>query len=156
MSALNELGLQYMKIKKLDKAEESLRQAVKIAPEAFFPRLNYGILLMQKKDYVKAATELQQAAQKDSSSAAVHFHLGRAFVNLAIYNKAEKELQQAISLGGQDMAEAHRYLAAIYIETRENNRAADELDKYLSFSPKAKDADKIREIIKQLRNPAKN
>jgi len=156
MSALNELGLQYMKIKKLDKAEESLRQAVKIAPEAFFPRLNYGILLLQKKDYVKAATELQQAAQKDSSSAAVHFHLGRAFVNLAIYNKAEKELQQAISMGGQDMAEAHRYLAAIYIETRENNRAADELDKYLSFSPKAKDADKIREIIKQLRGQAKN
>ena len=53
MSALNELGLRCMKVKKLDKAEESLRQAVKIAPEAFTPRLNYGILLIQKKDFVK-------------------------------------------------------------------------------------------------------
>jgi Flp pilus assembly protein TadD len=156
MSALNELGLQYMKIKKLDKAEESLRQAVKIAPDAFLPRLNYGILLLQKKDYVAAATELQRAAQKDNASAAVHFHLGRAFVNMAIYNKAEKELQQALSLGGQDMAEAHRYLGAIYIEMRDSGRAADSLEKYLSFAPKAKDADKIREIIKQLRVPAKN
>lgn len=151
MSALNELGLQYMKIKKLDKAEEALRQAIKIAPEAFPPRLNYGILLLQKKDYVTAATELQRAAQKDSSSAAAHLHLGRAFLYMDIYNKAEKELQQAINLGGHDMAEAHRYLAAIYIETRESSRAADELDKYLSLLPKAKDADKIREIIKQLR-----
>jgi Tfp pilus assembly protein PilF len=156
MSALNELGLQYMKLKKLDKAEESLRQAVKIAPEAFSPRLNYGILLLQKKDYVGAATELQRAAQKDNTSAVAHFHLGRAFVNMSIYNKAEKELQQAISLGGQDMAEAHRYLGAIYIEMRDSIRAAGELEKYLNFSPKAKDADKIREIIKQLRSQAKN
>jgi Tfp pilus assembly protein PilF len=151
MSALNALGLEYMKLKKYDKAEESFRQAVKIAPEAFTPRLNYGILLLQKKDYIAAATELQRAAQKDSSSAAAHLHLGRAFVNLAIYNKAEKELQQAVSIGGADVIEAHRYLAAVYIETRENLRAATELEKYLTLSPAAKDAEKVREIIKQLR-----
>jgi len=151
MSALNELGVLYMRLKKLDKAEESLRQAVKIAPEAFTPRLNFGILLLQKKDYVAAATELQRAAQKDSSSAVAHFHLGRAFINLTVYNKAEKELQQALSLGGHDMTEAHRYLAAVYIETREHQRAATELETYLSLTPKAQDADKIREIIKQLR-----
>ena len=151
MSALNELGLQYMKLKMLDKAEESLRQAIKIAPEAFTPRLNYGILLLQKKSYVEAATELQRATQKDSSNATAHLHLGRAFVNLAIYNKAEKELQQAVSIGGEDVIEAHRYLAAVYIETRESLRAASELEKYLSLSPQAKDAEKIRDIIKQLR-----
>jgi len=151
MSALNELGLQRMKLKQIDKAEEAFRHALKLAPEAFTPRLNYGILLLQKKDYVAAATELQRATQKDSSNATAHLHLGRAFVNLAIYNKAEKELQQAISLGGSEMTEAHRYLAAVYIETRENLRAADQLEKYLSLSPKAKDAEKIRDIIKQLR-----
>jgi len=47
--------------------------------------------------------------------------------------------------------EAHRYLAAVYIETRESLRAASELEKYLSLSPQAKDAEKIRDIIKQLR-----
>lgn len=151
MSALNELGLQYMKLKMLDKAEEALRQAIKIAPEAFTPRLNFGILLLQKKSYAEAATELQRATQKDSSSATAHLHLGRAFVNLAIYNKAEKELQQAVSIGGEDVIEAHRYLAAVYIETRESLRAASELEKYLSLSPQAKDAEKIRNIIKQLR-----
>ena len=55
------------------------------------------------------------------------------------------------------MGEAHRYLEAMaYIEMGESVRAAVELEKYLSLSPKAKDADKIRDIIKQLRSQAKN
>jgi tetratricopeptide (TPR) repeat protein len=154
VAALNELGLQYMRLKKLDKAEEALRQALKLNPEAFAPRLNYGILLLQKKDYVAAATELQHAAQKDSSSAAVHLHLGRAFVNMAIYNKAEKELQQAIRIGGDDAIEAHRYLAAVHIESRNSVAAADELELYLKLAPKAKDAERIRMVIKDLRSQA--
>ncbi len=156
MSALNALGLQYMRLKKLDKAEESLRQALKIAPEAFTPRLNYGILLLQKKDYVAAATELQRATQKDSSSGAAHLHLGKAFVNLAIYNKAEKELKQAISIGGDDAIEAHRYLAAVYIEQQNSVAAASELEVYLKLSPKAADAERIRAVIKDLRSQASN
>ncbi|HSO76761.1 MAG TPA: tetratricopeptide repeat protein [Blastocatellia bacterium] len=156
MSALNELGLQYMRLKKLDKAEESLRQALKIAPEAFTPRLNYGILLLQKKDYAAAATELQRAAQKDSSSAAAHLHLGKAFVNLAIYNKAEKELKQAIGIGGDDAIEAHRYLAAVYIEQQNSIAAANELELYLKLAPTARDAERIRGMIKDLRSQASN
>lgn len=156
MSALNELGLQYMRLKKLDKAEASLRQALRIAPEAFTPRLNYGILLLHKKDYVSAATELQRAAQKDSSSSAAHLHLGKAYVNLAIYNKAEKELKQAISIGGDDAIEAHRYLAAVYIEQQNSVGAANELELYLKLAPKAKDAERIRAMIKDLRSQASN
>ncbi len=156
MSALNELGVQHMRLKQYDRSEEAFQQALKLAPQAFTPHLNYGILLIMKKDFVKAATELQRAAQIDGSSAAAHLNLGKAFVNLAIYNKAEKELQQAIGIGGEESIEAHRYLAAVYIETRESIRAADALEKYLSLSPKAKDADRIRGIIKQLRSQAKN
>src|SRR5204862_7555772 len=99
--ALNELGLQYMRLKEYDKADASLREAVRLAPDAFTPQLNFGILKLQKKDYVTAATMLERAVQKDSSSAAAHFNLGKAFVNLAVYNKAEKELLQAISIGGE-------------------------------------------------------
>jgi Flp pilus assembly protein TadD len=149
--ALNELGLQYMRQKEYDKAEASLRKAVQLAPEAFTPQLNFGILMIQKKDYVTAATTLQRAVQKDSSSSAAHFHLGKALVNLAAYNKAEKELLQAISIGGEYTVEAHRYLGVVYIETRNNARAVEQLEQYLSLAPKAKDADKIREIVSQLR-----
>jgi tetratricopeptide (TPR) repeat protein len=149
--ALNQLGVVYMRLKDYDKAQSALRQALELAPDAFTPQLNFGILMIQKKDYVTAATTLQRAVQKDGSSAAAHFHLGKAFVNLGAYNKAEKELQQAVGIGGDYTVEAHRYLGAVYIETKENARAVEQLEQYLSLAPKAKDADKIREIINQLR-----
>jgi len=156
MSALNELGLHYMRLKQFNKAAESFSHALKIAPEAFTPRLNYGILLLQTKDYKAAVTELDRAVQKDSSSASAHFHLGKALVNVGNYERAEKELRNSISIGGDDVVEAHRFLGAVYIETHKNALAADQLEKYLALAPKAKDSDKIREIIKQLRTQASN
>ncbi len=152
MLALNEMGVQYIKLHKWDKAAESLRSALKLAPNEFAPNLNYGIVLLQMKDFTGAATTLEQALKKDCASASAHFYYGQALTWLGKYDAAEKELQQAIGLNGIEMVEAYRLLGAVYIEKRNNQRAAEELEKYLSLSPKAKDADKIREIIKQLRS----
>jgi Tfp pilus assembly protein PilF len=154
MTALNELGVQYIALKQFKDAAESLRAAIKIGPEAFHPRLNYGIVLLQLKDYKAAAAELQIAVQKDSSSAVAHFQLGRALVNLGNYVAAERFLKQAISIGGPEVVEAHRYLGAVYNEKGDIARAADELDAYLKLAPQAKDADRIRAIVKDLRSQA--
>ncbi|HEY3135047.1 MAG TPA: tetratricopeptide repeat protein [Blastocatellia bacterium] len=154
MTALNELGVQYIALKQFKEAAEALRTAIKIAPEAFHPRLNYGIVLVNLKNYKDAATQLQIAVQKDSSSATAHFYFGRALVSLGSYDAAEKALRQTISIGGEEATEAHRYLGAVYIEKHDSPRAADELEQYLKLAPKAKDADKIRVIIKDLRAQA--
>jgi tetratricopeptide (TPR) repeat protein len=156
MTAFNELGVQYMALKQFKEAAEALRSAIKIGPEAFHPRLNYGIVLLQLKDYKAAAAELQSAVQKDSSSAAAHFQLGRALVNLNNYDGAYKALKQSISIGGDDAIEAHRYLAAVYIEKQNVLAAAYELEVYLKLSPKVKDAERIRAVIKDLRSQASN
>jgi len=154
MTALNELGVQYLALKQYKEAAEALRAAIKIAPEAFHPRLNYGIVLLQLKDYKGALAELQLATQKDSSSAVAHLQLGRALVNVGNYDAAERSLKQSISIGGEDVVEAHRYLAAVYIETQKSQLAADELESYLKLAPKTKDADRIRTMIKELRSQA--
>jgi tetratricopeptide (TPR) repeat protein len=154
MTALNELGVQYMALQEWRKAAEALRAALKIGPEAFHPRLNYGIVLLQLKDYKAAVAELQLAVQKDSSSAVAHFQFGRALVNVGNYDAAERELKQSLSIGGGESAEAHRYLGAVYIEKHDSARAADALEAYLKLAPKAKDADRIRTIVKDLRSQA--
>jgi tetratricopeptide (TPR) repeat protein len=154
MAALNQLGVQYMEVKEWGKAVEALRKAIGIAPEAFHPRLNYGIVLLQLKDYKAAAAELSIAVQKDGSSGPAHFHLGRVMVSLANYDAAEIELRRTISIGGEEAVEAHRYLGAVYIEKHDSARAADELEAYLKLAPKAKDADRIRTIVKDLRSQA--
>jgi Flp pilus assembly protein TadD len=152
VSALNELGVQYLRLKDLDKAETALTEALKIAPESFTPRLNLGIVLLHRRNYAGARVELARALEEDSSTAAVHLYLGQSLVGLGAYGSAEKELRAAIDLGGNESLEAHRYLGAVYIETANHERAAAELETYLRLVPKARDADRICEIIKQQRS----
>ena len=151
MSALNELGVQHLRLKNLDEAQAALSAALKIAPEAFAPRLNGGIVLLHKRNYCAAQIELRRAVEARQSSAAARLYLGESLVGLGNYNAAAVELRLAITIGGSESLEAHRYLGAVYIETGEPERAATELETYLRLVPTARDADKIREIIKNQR-----
>ena len=149
MSALNELGVQHIRLKNLDEAQAALTRALEVAPEAFEPRLNHGIVLLQKGNYKAAQAELQRAVEAQPSSAAARLYLGKSLVGLGNYAAAGVELRQAITIGGSESLEAHRYLGAVYIETGEPQRAAGELEIYLRLVPGAGDAEKIREIIKK-------
>jgi len=152
MSALNELGVQYVRLKEWSKAEAPLNAAIQLAPSAFAPRLNHGIVLLHKRDYKNAYADFQRAAGIDGASATARLYLGETLVGLGAYKEAEQELLQAVELGGSDSIEAHRYLGAVYIETGEPERAARELETYLKLAPATKDSDKIREIIKKQRS----
>jgi Tfp pilus assembly protein PilF len=153
LAALNESGVQHMRLKEFPQAEEFFKHAIKLSPDGFTPRLNYGVLLVQMKNYPKAVDELYKALQKNAASATGHLYIGRALVNLGSYDDAEKFLLLAVKYGNdkEEMAETHRYLGAVYIEKKENQKAAAELEKYLTLTPNAKDATKIGDIIKQLR-----
>jgi len=151
MQALNELGVQYLRLRQSDKAAESLEAALKIAPDAFAPRLNYGIALVRLKRYEPALATLRRAVDQDGSSAAAHLYLGEALIGMASYIQAKTELMRAIGIGGEDGIEAHRYLAAALIETGEKSQAATELETYLRLNPKASDADRINQVIRKLR-----
>jgi tetratricopeptide (TPR) repeat protein len=158
IAAINEKGVQYMRLKQMDKAAEAFSAALKIAPDAFTPRLNYGMLLVQTKNYPKAVDELYKALKKDSTSAIGHLYIGRALVNLGSYGDAEKFLQLAVKFGNEkdETVEAHRYLGAVYIEKKSHEMAAKELETYLNLVPNAKDAKNINDMIKQLRAQSKS
>jgi tetratricopeptide (TPR) repeat protein len=113
--------------------------------------------MLQMKDYPHAAAELYLAVEKKKDSAPARVHLGHALIGLNRFAEAERQLVEAIKLGGDAVVEAHRWLAAVYIEQHKEPRAADELEKYLTLLPSARDAGRIRDLIRQLRNPlAKN
>lgn len=150
--ALNELGVQHLKIGQPDKAVDVLQAALKLFPEAFSPRLNYGIALFQKKEFAAAQTALQAALQRNESSPGAHLYLGLTLINLQNHEAAEKELQRAISVGGKDMSLAHYYLGGIYWAQRQYQRAADELETYLSLVPQSPDSERLRTTIKELRS----
>ena len=151
MLAFNELGVQYQKVNELDKADDALQSALKISPNSFAPLVNHGIVLVRLKRYADAEGNLRAALRENDKSAITHFYLGRALAYLGQFDEAEKELDTAITLGGEQMREAHRYLGAIYHARGQTEKAIAQLETYLKIAPKADDADAVRQLIKQLK-----
>src|SRR5687767_5004655 len=150
MLAINEIGVQYMRLKELEKADEALQSALKIKPDAFAPLMNRGIVLVQMKRYEEAEKVLREVL-KMKESAVGHYFLGLALANLGRFDEAEKELVSAVKLGGDEMKEAHRYLAIIYNHRGDKKRAAKELETYLRLAPTTPDAEQLRSVLKQIK-----
>ena len=151
MLVYNEIGVNYIRLNDLVKADEALLKALALDPEAFRPLMNRGIVLVTTKKYVEAETVLQKAVKLKEKSAVTHYFLGQAQANLGKFDEAEKELREAISLGGPEMKEAHRLLAIIYSAKGDKKRAAAEIETYLTLAPQAPDAEQLRQVARQLR-----
>lgn len=149
--ALNELGLQYLKLKQWDKAIESFAALLKLRPADATAQLNIGIALFNQPKLEEAETHLREALKLNSNGPNAHYYLGMVLLKTKHYDEAQKELQLTISNGGENIALAHKYLGGLYIGTHQNTEAADELEKYLRLDPKAADAERIRGTIKELR-----
>jgi Tfp pilus assembly protein PilF len=148
--ALNELGVQYLKAGDARRAVEPLRSATRLSPEAFSPKLNLGIALLETREFAEADAQLREAL-KITSTPTAHMYLGLTLVGVKRYDEAQHELETAISTGGENLAQAHRYLGGLYMSHHRNKEAADELEKYLALDPKAPDAQRVRGTIKELR-----
>jgi Tfp pilus assembly protein PilF len=148
--ALNELGVQFLKAGDARRAVQPLRSATKLSPDAFPPKLNLGIALLETREFSEAEAQLREAL-KISSTPTAHMYLGLTLVGVKRYDEAQHELETAISTGGENLGQAHRYLGGLYMSQHRNKEAADELEKYLHLDPKAPDAERVRGTIKELR-----
>jgi len=149
--AFNELGVQYLKLNQLENADEAFQGALKITPDAFAALINRGIANVLMKRYGEAVPILRKAVKKNDQSAVGHYFLGQALANLGLFEDAEKELLASLKLGKEEMKEAHRLLAIIYTSRGAKKQAADELEAYLKLAPDAPDAEKLKDMIRQLR-----
>jgi len=149
--ALNELSAVYVNTGNLEKAEEVLRTALGIEPNNPTLRLNYGYILLLRERFAESESELRRAIELKDDLVSAHLYRGRVLIRLQRFDDAERELKRAISLGGSAAVVAYRYLGALYSERGETAKAIDALEKYLTLSPSARDAEQVKKIIKQLR-----
>ena len=149
MLAFNELGVQYLRLGELDKADEALAKARKLAPDSATPLLTHGVLLAVQGNFNLAVTELQTALKQKDQSAIGHLYLGQSLAILGRYADAESHLTRAIDLGGDEVKDAHRFLGAIYFQRGEREKGVAEFETYLRLAPKAKDAEQVRNMIRQ-------
>lgn len=149
--AFNEMGVQYLKLGKLEDADAAFQGALKIDPESFPALINRGIANVMMKRYGESVPLFRKALKSHEQSAVGHYFLGQALANLGLFDDAEKELLTSLELGKDDMREAHRILAIIYSAKGAKKKAADELDAYLKIVPTTPDAEKLKDQIRKLR-----
>jgi hypothetical protein len=151
--ALSDLGNQYVKLFQWDKATEAFEALVKLKPSDPVAHLDLGIALYNVggEKLPLADAQFREAIKLNSPGPSAHYYLGMTLVKTKRYPEAQTELVLAIKNGGDNIVLAHKYLGGLYLSAHKNKEAADELEKYLKLAPTAKDADKIKQTIAELR-----
>ena len=149
LSALSMIGMLHLRLNELDKADEAFKAALKIDPEAYEPLLNRSITLFKLAKFKDAEALLRKTLKVKPDSAAAYYYLGRTLNKLGKNDEAEKAFLTCTEKSPGDFKEAHRLLAAIYLDRGKPERVVEQLEIYLKLVPTAPDADNLRMVIEQ-------
>jgi Flp pilus assembly protein TadD len=124
-------GMQALRDDKLDEAEKSLDQALKLAPNN--PEVLYvlGVLDLKKREWTKAQSVLEKATQIEPNSARALAALGMALCNQQRYAEAIPPLEKSVQLNSVSDWETHWSLAESYYHS-------ERFDEALKFSQQAR------------------
>ncbi len=152
-AAYYEKGAALLKLNDLDKAVEAFVKAISIKPDYLEAKYGYGKAMFEKKNYEVAEAVFRDVIKQKDDLPEVHMNLGITLYYLENPD-AEQELKKAVSgKGGESLALGHLYLGQIYIREDRKSDAIAELKKYLELAPKAPNADHIRSVLADLKNP---
>jgi Tfp pilus assembly protein PilF len=131
-----------------------LTRAVEINPDGFPSVFGLGWTQYQLGLNAEAIETLRRATTLYGKSADAHLWLGKALKRGSALDQAEAALKRAKELTNGKVGEVHRQLAGLYIDQKRYREAADELELVLKVEPNVVDAEKIRGLVKQLREKA--
>ena len=149
VNALTLIGILHLRLNEPDNADNAFKAALKINPEAFEPLLNRGIALYRLGKFKDAEKLFRDALKVKADSAVTYYYLGRALNKLNRNEDAEKAFLTCLKMSPDDFKEAHRLLAAIYLDRGALPRVVEELEAYLKVVPTAPDAENLRQVIEQ-------
>jgi len=98
---VNVLGLRgavLIKLNRLDDAEESLRQTIRLAPTFAKPHEDLGVVLLGLKRPAEAANVLRNAVRLDPELELAWFNLGKALAMLGFGKEADEAFEKSFSL----------------------------------------------------------
>jgi len=156
LAARNDLGAQYLKLKRIDEAEQAFQMVIEKDPKNFNAKFNLGLVRVERKDYQDAISQLNQAIVIDSTRPVARLWLGIALLESGSVPAAERELTKALIMGGPECIAAHYHLARIQFSRGDISEAALSVRAYLEESPKngeyVKDAKELEQKLKTAKN----
>jgi len=151
VSAHNQIGVLYLRLNEVDHADDAFKAALKINPDAYEPLLNRGISQYRLGKFKDAETMFRGSLKVKADSAVSFYYLGRTLNKLNRNEEAESAFLTCLKMSPDDFKEAHRFLAAIYLDRGALPRVIEELETYLKVVPTASDAANLRNVIEQSR-----
>lgn len=151
LAARNDLGAQYLKLKRIDEAEKHFQTVIEKDPKNFNAQFNLGLVRVERKAYADAISELNKSIVIDSTRPVARLWLGFALLESGDLGNAERELTKALVMGGPQCVAAHYHLARIYLARGDNDEALRALHAYLDDAPKGEYAADAKQLEKQIR-----
>lgn len=157
--ALDRLGGEYAVRGNQDKryfeaARVLLTKAVEVNPKSFSSLFGLGFSQYHLGNVNEAVENLQRSVGLYNKSANGHLWLGIAQKRAGKPAEAEAALKRANELSKGKEPDVLWQLAGLYNEQKRYAEAADALEKFLKLKPDARDAEKIRQMIGQLKQKA--
>lgn len=152
LAARNDLGAQYLKLKRIDEAEKHFQTVIEKDPKNFNAQFNLGLVRVERKAYADAIRELNKSIVIDSTRPVARLWLGFALLESGDLGNAERELTKALVMGGPQCVAAHYHLARIYLTRGDSNEALRALHAYLEDAPKGEYAADAKQLEKQIRS----
>ena len=154
--ALNRLGTEYAVRGNQDKryfeaARVLLTKAVEVNSKGFSSMFGLGFSQYHLGFTNEAVENLQRAVALYNKSPNGYLWLGIAQRRAGKLVEAETSFKRADDLSKGKEADVHWQLANLYNQQKRYAEAAAELEKFLKIKPDARDADKIKQLIAQLK-----
>jgi Flp pilus assembly protein TadD len=155
-AALERLGSEYVKQQQYLQALEILNKAIAVNGKGHLSFYALGIAQYNLKQTDNAIQSLRKSVALAPSSVNAQFWLGIVLFRTKKFDDAETPLKRASEMGGNQIPDVHMFLAQIYSNSNRYLEAVGELELFLKEVPNATDSEKIKNIIKQLREKAVN
>jgi hypothetical protein len=151
--ALERLGTEYVMRGPAyqEAARIILTKAIEVNPKAFPSTFGLGMAQYQLKMMNESVDTLKRATTLHPNSVNAFMYLGMALKQAKRAAEAETALKRANAIGNGKGAEVLWQLARLYSEQNRYQEAADTLELYLKAQPDKNEAEKVRQLIQQLR-----
>jgi Tfp pilus assembly protein PilF len=156
LAARNDLGAQFLKLKRIDEADKNFQMVMAKDPKNFNAKFNLGLVGIERKDYLDAISQLNQAIVIDSTRSVARLWLGVAMLESGDLVTAERELTKSLVMGGSECIAAHYHLARIYLSRGDLAEASRAVRAYLAEAPKGEYVSEAKQLEQKLKQQARH
>jgi tetratricopeptide (TPR) repeat protein len=128
------MGLAFIKLKKMDEARKTLNEAIEKDRQNIAPRIALAQIYEYEKDYLNAAEEYSKCIKIDPKNLLLLIKTGSLYYTSKQYSEAERIFKKILKLHPEDPS-AYLWLSLLYEEKKEWPLAAEYMEYSLDANP---------------------